>query len=401
MVLEFLLHNLKIFFLNKLKSRSNKFGIFFILLLGKDYTMITSKTIANGILRAIGTLFIIGLLCYFIYLIQSVIVYLIIAVIFSMIANPIVEFLRKKLKFSNTIAVATTLGLFLLLIFGLIMLFVPLITSQSTNLSLLDTKSIEVKCIELYNQLDTYLDQHNIDISKISKETNITSKLNFNFFTDFFNSIVGMVSSLGVGLVTVFFISFFFLKDKVQFIIGMKKIIPDDHEEQILNSVDKTRLLLTRYFIGLLIQLTIITILYLIVLLIFGVENAFVIAFLCGLLNIIPYIGPFIASILAGVLTMLSNIGSDFQTVILPTTIYVIIGFFIVQMIDNNVSSPLIFSKSVNSHPLEIFLVILIIGILFGITGMIIAVPFYTILKVIGKEFFPENKVIKILTKNI
>jgi len=98
---------------------------------------------------------------------------------------------------------------------------------------------------------------------------------------------------------------------------------------------------------------------------------------------------------------MLSNIGNDFQSVILPTTIYVSIGFFIVQLIDNNVSSPIIFSKSVNSHPLEIFLVILIIGTLFGITGMIIAIPLYTTLKVIGKEFFPENKVIKVLTKNI
>lgn len=363
--------------------------------------MVTSKILANGILRSIGILALIGLLLYFIYLIQTVIIYLIIAVIFSMIANPIVEFLRKKLKFSNTLAVATTMGLFLLLIIGLIMLFVPLITSQSTNLSLLDTKSIEARCVELYNKLDIYLSKHNIDIAKIGKESDITSKLNFNFLTDFFNSIIGTISSLGIGLVTVFFISFFFLKDKVQFIIGMKKILPDEHEDQILNSVEKTRLLLTRYFIGLLIQLTIITILYLIVLLIFGVENAIVIAFLCGLLNIIPYIGPFIASILAGILTMLSNIGSDFQTVVLPSTLYVIIGFFIVQLIDNNVSSPIIFSKSVNSHPLEIFLVILIIGILFGITGMIIAVPLYTILKVIGKEFFPENKIIKILTKNI
>jgi len=204
-----------------------------------------------------------------------------------------------------------------------------------------------------------------------------------------------------MGLVTVFFISFFFLKDKVQFIIGMKKILPDEHEEKILNSIEKTRLLLTRYFIGLLTQLTVVFLLYLVVLLIFGVENAIVIAFLCGLLNIIPYIGPFIASILAGILTMLSNIGSDFQSVILPTTIYVTIGFFIVQLIDNNVSSPIIFSKSVNSHPLEIFLVILIIGTLFGITGMIIAIPLYTTLKVIGKEFFPENKIIKVLTKNI
>jgi hypothetical protein len=360
-----------------------------------------AKILSSGILRALGVLALIGVGLYFIYLIQTVIVYVIISIIFSMIANPIVEFFIRRLKFKNTIAVSTTLILFLLVIIGLVLLFVPLITSQSTNLSLLDTKSIEVRSIELYNQFSVYLERHRIDSSKIIKESDITSRLNFNFLTDFFNSIIGTLSSLGIGLVTVFFISFFFLKDKVQFIIGMKKILPDEHEDKILNSIEKIRLLLTRYFIGLLVQLTVVFILYLIVLLIFGVENAIVIAFLCGLLNIIPYVGPLIASILAGILTMLSNIGSDFQTVILPTTIYVTIGFFIVQLIDNNISSPIIFSKSVNSHPLEIFLIILIIGTLFGITGMIIAIPLYTILKVIGKEFFPENKIIKILTKNL
>jgi predicted PurR-regulated permease PerM len=137
------------------------------------------------------------------------------------------------------------------------------------------------------------------------------------------------------------------------------------------------------------------------VLLIFGIENAIVIAFLCAVLNIIPYIGPLIASVIAAILTMLCHLGGDFQTEILPVTIYVMIGFWVVQIIDNNISSPLIFSNSVNSHPLEIFLVILIIGFLFGIIGMIIAIPFYTILKVFGKEFFPENKLIQLLTKNI
>ena len=114
-----------------------------------------------------------------------------------------------------------------------------------------------------------------------------------------------------------------------------------------------------------------------------------------------PYIGPLIASVLAAILTLLSNLGSDFQTEMLPTTIYVLIGFWIVQVIDNNLSQPIIFSKSVSSHPLEIFLVILIAGFLSGILGMVIAVPLYTILKVIGKEFIPENKVIKLLTKDI
>ena len=140
---------------------------------------------------------------------------------------------------------------------------------------------------------------------------------------------------------------------------------------------------------------------YIVVLLIFGIPNALIIAFLCAVLNIIPYVGPLIASLLAAFLTMLSNLGSDFQSEILPTTIYVLIGFWIVQIIDNNVAQPIIFSKSVSSHPLEIFLVILIAGFIFGILGMIIAVPLYTIFKVIGKEFFPENQIVKLLTKDI
>ena len=361
----------------------------------------TSKTIANGILRAIGVLALICMSFYFIYQIKTVLIYVILSVILSLIANPIVEFLRKKLKFPNALAVSFTLFLFVLLLIGLIALFVPLITLQGNNLSLLDTKSIEADLVQLYDKLNTYLSKHNIDINRVIKESNLSSKLKFNYLTDFFNSVIGTVSSIGIGLVTVFFISFYFLLDKVQFITGMKKILPDASEDRILKSIDKIRHLLTRYFIGLLIQLTVVCILYLIVLLIFGVENAFVIAFLCAVLNIIPYIGPFIATILSGILTMLTTINQDFQTVTLPTTIYVVIGFFIVQLIDNNITTPLIFSKSVNSHPLEIFLVILIIGTLFGITGMIIAIPLYTILKVIAKEFLPENKVIKILTKNI
>jgi predicted PurR-regulated permease PerM len=209
------------------------------------------------------------------------------------------------------------------------------------------------------------------------------------------------ISSFGIGLASVLFITFFFLKDRLLFREAIKKLIPDSQEEKILNSAHKINHLLSRYFIGLLLQLSILFVLYTIVLSIFGIPNLVIIAFLCAVLNIIPYIGPLIASILAAFLTMLSNLGSDFQTEILPTTLYVLLGFWIIQVIDNNLSSPIIFSKSVSSHPLEIFLVILIVGFLSGILGMIIAVPLYTIFKVIGKEFFPENVVIKLLTKDI
>ena len=363
--------------------------------------MVSSKMIANGILKAVLVLVIACLAGYFLYQLQTVIIYLICALILTLIGKPIVRFLRKRLKFSNTLATIATLWLYVLIIAGFIMMFVPLVISQSQSLSVLNTAEIEVSIRTLVVQFNAFLASHHVDPQNLIKETKITSAVNFNFIPVFLNGILNTISSFGMGLASTLFITFFFLKDKILFVIGVKKILPDAHEEKILNSLDKINLLLSRYFIGLLLQLFIVFVLYLIVLLIFGIENAFVIAFICAVLNIIPYVGPLIGSVLAAVLTMISNIGADFQSEILPTTLYVMIGFWIVQIIDNNVSQPLIFSKSTNSHPLEIFLVILIAGFLFGILGMIVAVPLYTMLKVVGKEFFPENKIIKVLTKDL
>jgi predicted PurR-regulated permease PerM len=361
----------------------------------------TAKTISNGILRAIGTILLIGVSAWFLYAIQSVIIFLVIALILTLISNPIVDFLKRKCKFNNLWAVITTLFLLLLLIFLFVLMFVPLISSQAHSLSLLNTEAIEEKISILYADLSSYMVNHGIVIEDFFKGKEVSSLMNLKILPSFLNGIVSTLSSLGLGIASVLFITFFFLKDKVIFMAGAKKIIPDSHEEETLNSIIKINKLLSRYFIGLLFQLFIVFILYLIVLLIFGVENAFVIAFICGVLNIIPYVGPLISSILAAALTMIGGIGGDFQTEILPKAIYVLIGFFVVQLIDNNISQPLIFSNSTKSHPLEIFLVILIAGMISGIVGMIIAVPLYTILKVIAKEFFPKSTFIQLITRKI
>jgi predicted PurR-regulated permease PerM len=71
------------------------------------------------------------------------------------------------------------------------------------------------------------------------------------------------------------------------------------------------------------------------------------------------------------------------------------------QLVDNFLSQPLIFSKSVKSHPLEIFLIILCGGLLWGVTGMVVAIPLYTAIKVVLKVFFTENSQIKSWTKNL
>ncbi|WP_159800438.1 AI-2E family transporter [Flavobacterium sp. MK4S-17] len=363
--------------------------------------MITSKTIANGILRALGIALALYIAVLFLYKIKAVIIYLLIALIVSMIASPVIRFFKRKLKFPHLLAVIVTLFFFILVLIGFVMLFVPLIISQSENLSLLNTAQLEQDVTQLIDRINSYFSDHNIDTQKLLNDSDLTSSLNFNFIPNFINSLLGALSGFGVGVASVVFISFFFLKDKKLFLQSARKLLPDAHEEKILNSFEKINHLLSRYFIGLILQMTILFILYLIVLLIFGVENAFIIAFITAFLNIIPYIGPLIATVLVIILTMLGFIAPDAQGDMLSTTLYVVIGYSIAQVIDNNVSAPLIFSNSVNSHPLEIFLVILASGFVFGIMGMIVAVPLYTVIKVVAKEFFPNNPVVRMLTKDI
>ncbi len=359
--------------------------------------MVTSKTIANGILRAAGIAAAIYIGLMFLFRVQSVIIYLFLALIVSMIASPIVNFLKRKLKFPHIMAVITTLVLFLGMLVGFVWLFVPLIVSQSENLSLLDTAKLQQDFNSILLQVDN---SFNMDTRKMMHEADL-SNIDLNFIPTFVNSLLGILSGFGIGLASVLFITFFFLKDRKLFMVGARKVLPEAHEDKILNSLRKINYLLSRYFIGLIVQMAILFTMYLTVLLIFGVENALIIAFITALLNIIPYIGPIIATCLVVVLTLLGHIGPDDQATMFSTTLYVVIGYCAAQFVDNNISTPLIFSNSVNSHPLEIFIVILASGFVFGILGMIVAVPVYTICKVVAKEFFPKNPVVRILTKDI
>ncbi len=358
-----------------------------------------SKTISDGILRSIAILAGIALLLLFLYKIQSALVYLAIAAVLSLIARPLINFLHVKLKIPNLISVIITMTLFLLIIFGIISMFVPLIIKQGHNIALLNTNEFHGDIKELLNQLNGYFSARGIDLFAELKNIDLTTPI--KSIPSLLNSLLGTVGTLSMGLFSVLFIVFFLMKDTKILYEVFLAVTPDEKEERILKSLNKIGGLLSRYFIGLIIQITILFAIYSIILLIFGVESAVLIAFLAALLNIIPYVGPLIGGLLMLTLTMTSNLEYDFQTVILPTTIYVAIGYMVAQLIDNFFSQPIIFSKSVKSHPLEIFLVIIIGGLLFGIVGMILAVPSYTAIKVILKEFLADNEVVKQLTKQI
>ena len=358
-----------------------------------------SKIITNGILRALAIIVGILLLGYFLFTIQSVIIYVVIAGILSLIARPIIVFLRKRLKFPNTIAVVFTMFLMIGILSGLIGLFIPLVSEQGKSLSLLEVDELQKNIQEIFNQTTTYFSSRGIDV--VSELKNVDFITQFKEIPNLLNSILGAMGSLSVGLFSVLFISFFFMKDSQLLTKGFMTIIPNGTEKRFSKSLGTINNLLSRYFTGLLFQITILFVLYTLILLTFSIDNAIVIAFLCALLNLIPYIGPMIGAVIMFVLSMTSSIGQDFQSDIISTSLWILFWYFIAQLIDNFISQPLIFSKTTKSHPLEIFLIIIIGGILFGVVGMITAVPLYTALKVILKEFLSDNKIVKSITKDI
>ncbi|MDE0966846.1 MAG: AI-2E family transporter [Flavobacteriaceae bacterium] len=353
-----------------------------------------SKIITNGILNALKKIIIFSLIIYFFYLIRPILIYLSISLVITIILSPLLLFLKTRLKFNNSIAAITSMSGLILIIGLLIKSFIPLLVEQARNLSLLNSTELQSSVnniIEKYSDLYFTNDSNFINSIVNSK---LFNQIDLSYITDLLNSIIASLGSFSIGIFTIIFITFFFLKDSEIIINKIKLLIPKAMKSNVNKSISQINHLLSRYFLALIIQITILFILYLILLAIVGINNILIIAFLCALLNLIPYIGPLISGFLLTILTLTNYIDIDFGSIIVSKTIYVVIGFVIVQAIDNFLIQPILFSKSVKSHPLEIFLVILVFGYIFGVTGLILAVPCYTIIKVILRTVYSKNLVV-------
>ena len=360
-----------------------------------------SGFVPNSLLKSIFYIMSLILVGYIIYELKIIIGYIIIASILTLLARPIVKVLTSKLKFGSTLASIVAISFILIVISGIISLLIPLVLEQGKNLSLLNVNAFQEKINTLYIEFNEYLNKFNIDLNQSLIDIEGLTKNSVEAIPVLLNSVGSILGSITLGILSVIFITFFLLKDGQYFEKLFTQLFPTKMKKRIEKSLVQIKVLLSRYFLGLLFQISILFTIYTIILLIFGVKDAVVIAFLCALLNLIPYIGPLIGIILMSFLTMTSYLGQDFSSVIIPKTIYVIIGYVFAQLIDNFLSQPYIFSNSIKSHPLEIFLVILSGGILFGIGGMILAIPLYTVIKVFLKVFFSNNALVKKLTKNI
>ena len=178
--------------------------------------------------------------------------------------------------------------------------------------------------------------------------------------------------------------------------------MPDKHEKTAEKAISDIGYLLSRYFTGVLIEVTgvaLVNFLGLLLVARLGVNAALGIAFLTGITNIIPYVGPLLGGALGTVLGLVIRyssavpVGIDVNFWVFTAILIAIFCF--TQLIDNFLYQPVIYSTSIKSKPLEIFIVLLIVGHIGGPLAMIVAIPCYTVVRVIAFRFFGDIKAIR------
>ena len=341
----------------------------------------------------------------------SIIVYVLVAAVISFIGKPIIDLLGKIRIKGHQLPRGLKAGITLLCLWALFILFftaiIPLAMREFQSLGNVSVTNIvselEVPIEDAGNFLKHYgLIDENEDMQGYITDR-LSSVVNVTKVKTLFGTVAGTLSDLFVALFSITFISFFFLKDSKLFSGMVLAIIPYRYEEQARSALDSIQKLLIRYFVGLLFEVFGVMALNTIGLSIVGLgfSNAIVIGLITGILNVIPYIGPLIGVIFGLSVGVVLNLDMEFYHQLLPLLIYMTIALLFTQLIDNIVFQPCIYGNSVHAHPLEIFLVILMAGSIAGIPGMILAIPSYTVLRVILKEFFNKYKLVKKLTQSL
>ena len=370
-------------------------------------------TVMNPKLKTILTITGVALALFLMWYFSTLTGYIVAAVILSLVVSPITDWLAaRKIKktgkyhlFPRWLATLITLTLVLALFFGILFSIVPIISREAATISQIDPTQFSSYSNAIWNDICRFMQQYGVATDIDNLEVEIAEKLQSWISMEniglAFSGVVSVLTSFVMAVFAIFFMSFFFIKDKPLFKEILLSAFQKRSQHKITNVVSKIKVLLSRYFTGLLIQVMVMMMLEFLGLKIFNIPNALLIAFIGGFLNIIPFIGPLIGTLLGVILAVVSTLATGVYTGIEWVALKVIIVFLAANIIDNVVNQPLIFSKSVKAHPVEIFVVILAAGYLGGIGAMIIAVPAYTVIRIILKEYLSEFAFISNLTKNV
>lgn len=363
--------------------------------------------LAKYILIAAG-ICLLGLLCW---TFRNIIGYILIAVVVSLIAKPVMGLLKKPSirgrKIPNWLAAAVSLIIVIGAILTLLFLIIPLVSSIVKDVSMANIEQTAKSIAAPLSDLNVYLRE---SFPKLGNDfrlevvigQQVQKLFNVSAFSSLIGSAASVLTSFAIGIFSVVFIGFFFIKDDGLFTKIVCALVPDKYEKTTEKAIDDIEHLLSRYFIGVIIEVIGVALINFIGLWLvarLGINAALGIAFMTGIFNVIPYVGPLLGGALGTILGLTIKyssavpVGLDIS--FLGFTAVLIAIFCFTQLIDNFLYQPLIYSTSIKSKPLEIFIVLLIVGNIGGPLAMIIAIPIYTVFRVIAFRFFGHKKAIR------
>lgn len=363
--------------------------------------------LAKYILVAAGIAIAGGICWYF----RNVLVYILIAVVVSLVAKPVVGLLQKihikGHKAPDWILAVISLLIVMGVISSIIVGIIPIVGNILKDISLVNIENAAKGVAVPLSELNIFLrsifpnlgDGFRIEVAILQEMQKV---FDISTFSTMLGSAASFITSLGIGIFSVVFISFFFIKDDGLFTNIVCALVPDKHEKTTEKAISDIGHLLSRYFIGVMLEVTGVALINFIGLLFItrlGFNAAIGIAFMTGILNIIPYVGPLMGGVLGTILglvikyTSASSIGLDVNFWLFTAILIAIFCF--TQLVDNFLYQPVIYSTSIKAKPLEIFIVLLIVGHMGGPLGMIAAIPCYTVVRVIAFRFFRHIKAIR------
>ncbi|MBR1626208.1 MAG: AI-2E family transporter [Bacteroidales bacterium] len=363
----------------------------------------------NSVIKWILIIVGVGIVLYALWYFRFIVLCIFIALILSIIGQPLMNLLDKikvgSFRFNKSLCSAVTLIVEFGIISSVVYLLVPLIISQAQDFSSIDVNVLERSYAAPLKEVNEFIAKYNLLPDNLNLEeyisNSVMSVLNTIKLPQIAQVALSLVGKLGMGILIIAFITFFFLKDSHIVTKFIDAVTPDKYLNEVHNIIKNSRHLITRYFIGVFCEIMLMIIMLSIGFSIAGFTNAILIACICGIMVILPYIGVIIGGGIGLIILVTGTLATDPNANILVIVITYICIFIGVKLIDDFLLQPSIYSKSVKAKPLEIFLIILMAGEIGGIVGMILAIPVYTFLRIIAKEFFSKWKFIRSLTKGI
>jgi len=309
---------------------------------------------------------------YLVIIAKDILSPLIFSCLFSILLLPMAAFFERKLKLPRS--AASMISVVLMLTAVCLVLYV--IGSQLSRLAS-DWPQFKEQLAVTLNNLQTWIESRfNIDAAKQLNYVHSATTKALASSSMVVGATVLSLSSILLFLVFTFIYTFFFLLYRSLIMRFLVSVFLEENKSLVHDIIEQVQYIIRKYIIGLLIQMGVIALAVSLTFWALGIKYAFLLGLITGILNIIPYIGIFIAIVLSTLITFAT-------ATVLSKVLLVVIALVVIHLIDSNILLPVVVGSKVRINALITVLGVIIGEMIWGISGMFLSIPVIAVLKII------------------